>query len=162
MFTNIAGSTEMTSRLGDVMSVELVRTHDSFVCRALAQHDGHEIKHTGNGIMASFNSIPSAVDSAATIQRSFVDYNTKGGEPIHVGIGIHAGEPVEDSDDLFGSAVQLAALICDIAGPDGIIVSDVMRQVNEAEQRFTDLGHKDFKGFTQPVQVFELDWSQPS
>jgi class 3 adenylate cyclase len=108
--------------------------------------------------MASFNSIPSAVDCAATIQRSFVDYNTKGGEPIHVGIGIHAGEPIEDSDDLFGSTVQLASRICDTADPDGVVVSDVVRQASGAVQSFTDLGHRDFKGFGEPIQVFDFDW----
>ena len=158
MFTDIAGSTEMTARLGDVMSVEIVRAHDSLVHRALAQHNGREVKHTGDGIMASFNSIPSAVDCAATIQRSFVDYNAKGGEPIHVGIGIHAGEPIEDSDDLFGSTVQLASRICDTADPDGVVVSDVVRQASGAVQSFTDLGHRDFKGFGEPIQVFDFDW----
>ena len=158
MFTDIVGSTEMTVRLGDAMGVEIVRAHDSIVHRALARHGGREVKHTGDGIMASFDSIPSAVDCAGAIQRSLADYNEKGEEPIHIRIGIHAGEPVEDNDDLFGSTVQLASRIGDTADPDGIVVSDEVWQTSGATQSFTDLGHKDFKGFAQPVQVFEFDW----
>jgi len=72
--------------------------------------------------------------------------------------GVLAGEPIEDSDDLFGSTVQLASRICDTADPDGVVVSDVVRQASGAVQSFTDLGHRDFKGFGEPIQVFDFDW----
>ena len=158
MFTDLVGSTEMTARLGDARAVELVRAHDSLVRRGLAQHDGREVKHTGDGIMASFVSVQAAVECAAALQRSFAEYNSSSDEPIHIRIGVHAGEPVEDSRDLFGSTVQLAARIRDSAGMDEIVVSDVVRGMCGEIAGFKDLGKKHFKGFGQPIQVLALQW----
>ena len=112
LFTDIVGSTEMTSRLGDRMAIELVRAHDAVVRRCLGQSAGREVKHTGDGIMAAFASITAAVDCAIAIQQGFERYNGGNPEPIHVRIGLDCGEPVEDSNDLFGSTVQLAARLC--------------------------------------------------
>jgi hypothetical protein len=67
MFTDIVQSTEMTARLGDVAATELVRAHDALVRRALARHDGREVKHLGDGIMASFGSASPAVECARTV-----------------------------------------------------------------------------------------------
>ena len=104
MFTDMVGSTEMTSKLGDKMAVELVRAHDAIIRRNLEEHGGAEVKHLGDGIMASFDDVPASVACAVAIQASFAAYNGKSKTPIQVRIGIHAGEPVEESDDLFGSA----------------------------------------------------------
>ena len=57
MFTDIVGSTEMTARLGDSAALELVRAHDALVRRGLEAYGGREIKHTGDGIMASFDNV---------------------------------------------------------------------------------------------------------
>ena len=64
MFTDIVDSTGMTARLGDARSVEMVRAHDSIVRRTLKDEGGREVKHTGDGIMASFDNIDAAVASA--------------------------------------------------------------------------------------------------
>ena len=106
MFTDMVGSIEMTAQLGDTMAVELLRAHDAIIRRSLEQHGGSEVKHLGDGIMASFDDVQDSVASAIKIQKEFASYNEIGETPIRVRIGIHAGEPVEDSDDLFGSAVQ--------------------------------------------------------
>src|SRR5690242_4023841 len=68
MFTDIVGSTEMTTRLGDAAALNLVRVHDALVRRGLAANRGREIKHTGDGIMAVFDDVPGALRAAADIQ----------------------------------------------------------------------------------------------
>lgn len=159
MFTDIVGSTEMTARLGDAMAVEIVRAHDAIVRRALRQHGGREVKHTGDGIMASFESAPAAVACAQSIQRGLAQHNRAGKEPIRVRIGLHAGEPVEDSNDLFGATVQLAARICAEAGADRIVASDAVRSAcGEDAAGFAALGPQSFKGFAATVPVFEIAW----
>jgi class 3 adenylate cyclase len=155
MFTDMVGSTEMTERLGDTMAVELLRAHDAIIRRSLEQHGGSEVKHLGDGIMASFDDIPSSVACAKKIQDEFVSYNRNTDKPVRVRIGIHAGEPVEDSDDLFGSAVQMAARICDIAQADNILVSAAVRDACAgAEIAFAPSGRETLKGFAQPVELF--------
>ena len=155
MFTDIVGSTEMTAQLGDTMAVELLRAHDAIIRRCLEHHRGSEVKHLGDGIMASFVDAPASVACAIEIQEELASYNEASETPIRVRIGIHAGEPVEEGDDLFGSAVQMAARICDIAQADAILVS---REVRDAcagvDLGFAPAGSEKLKGFSEPVQLF--------
>jgi class 3 adenylate cyclase len=159
MFTDIVGSTKMTARLGDRMGAELVRAHDSIVRRCLNQSGGREVKHTGDGIMASFASTAVAVDCATAIQRDFSRYNRGNSEPIHIRIGLDCGEPVEDSNDLFGSTVQLAARLCSAASGDQILVSEHILQEHSSQDMFLQTkGHR-LKGFSPTMPVFECVWN---
>lgn len=157
MFTDMVGSTEMTAQLGDTMAVELLKAHDAIIRRSLEQHGGSEVKHLGDGIMASFDDVPASVACAIKIQEDFSSYNENSETPIRVRIGIHAGEPVEESGDLFGLAVQTAARICDIAQANAILVS---REVRDActgvELGFESSGSETLKGFSEPVHLFSL------
>ena len=160
MFTDIVGSTEMTARLGDSAALELVRAHDALVRRGLEAHGGREVKHTGDGIMASFDKVANSVRAAADIQRRFAAYNADTSETLSVRIGIDAGEPVEDRKDLFGSTVQLASRLCHEAEANGIIVSGLVRELSQDEDaaRFVALGERRFKGFADKAQVFRFEW----
>jgi class 3 adenylate cyclase len=161
MFTDIVDSTGMTARLGDVRAVEMVRAHDAMVRRALKDQSGREVKHTGDGIMAAFNDASAAVTAACHIQRSLAAFNRSSAEPLRVRIGIHAGEPVEDSNDLFGGTVQLAARICQDAAADAIVVSHAVRQGLADARELTALGPRAFKGFADPVEVYQVAWQRP-
>jgi len=162
MFTDIVGSTETTIRLGDAAATELVRAHDAIIRRTLARHDGREAKHLGDGIMASFDSTRAGVMCARAIQQALVRYNRASAEPIHIRIGLDAGEPIEDSQDLFGSTVQRASRICGAADADQILVSSSVREECQSEFGFVDCGGKSLKGFPQPVQIFECEWRDGS
>ncbi len=157
LFTDMVGSTEMTARLGDARAVKVLRAHDALIRRALEAWGGREVKHTGDGFMASFSSVVPALACAAAIQRGLALHNRRAVEPIHVRVGLHAGEAVEDGQDLFGSAVQLAARLCADADPDHILVSDAVRQACRTAA-FTDAGRRTFKGFARPVQAFAHEW----
>ncbi len=160
MFTDIVASTEMTARLGDVAALELVRVHDALVRRALDAHGGREIKHTGDGIMASFDKVANAVRGGADIQRRLANYNAKASESLGVRIGIHAGEPVEENQDLFGATVQLAFRLCSEAEAGDIVVSGLVRQLCDEEAgRFIALGEQRLKGFSQTIPVYRFKWS---
>lgn len=158
MFTDIVDSTGMTARLGDTRAVEMVRAHDSLVRRALKAKAGREVKHTGDGIMASFDEVIAAVDCACAVQRAFEAFNLSSAEPLKVRIGLHAGEPVEDSNDLFGVTVQMAARICQDAAAEAIVVSPLVRDALGDRFPLTDLGPCDLKGFAQPVPLYEVIW----
>ena len=160
MFTDIVGSTEMTARLGDKLATEIVRAHDSIVRRCLAACGGREVKHTGDGIMASLPDAARAVDCAIRIQRAFQHHNTSNPEPIHVRIGMDSGEPVEDSNDLFGSTVQLAARLCADAAADQILVSEAIGREHGDAALFKAAEQRQLKGFSAPVGVHECDWNK--
>src|SRR5579884_83537 len=159
MFTDIVGSTEKTVRLGDEAALELVRVHDDIVRRCLAMHRGREVKHTGDGIMAAFDDVPDAIRAAAGIQWRFADYNRTAAETVSVRIGIHAGEPVAHHDDLFGATVLLACRLCREAEADGIVVSELVRELGEMNHAcFASLGERRLKGFAEPISVFRVEW----
>src|SRR5438552_13364760 len=109
MFTDLKDSTRMSTTFGDTKALHLLHVHNVLTRNALRDHRGREVKHTGDGIMASFDSVLDAVECAITIQKAFAAHNQA--EPdaaMHLRIGISAGEPIEEHGDLFGKAVQLA------------------------------------------------------
>lgn len=160
MFTDIVGSTEMTSQHGDDAAIAMLGVHDLIVRTEVGGHSGREVKHTGDGIMAAFNSAACAVRSACAIQGKLAQHNSKGVEYlVMVRIGISAGEPVEQHEDLFGSTVQLAARLCAQAEPGQTLVSNVVADLCIGKNlRFTDAGSCQLKGFDGliPTRAVEL------
>jgi class 3 adenylate cyclase/pimeloyl-ACP methyl ester carboxylesterase len=158
LFTDLASSTALTQRLGDAKAQELVRAHNTIVREALAAHGGTEIKHTGDGIMASFPTASGALECAVTIQRAVAQRN----EPdLQVYIGLNAGEPVAEESDLFGTSVQLARRICDHASAGQILVSNVVRELAAGKGfLFSDAGEVVPKGFDEAVRLYELRWRE--
>jgi class 3 adenylate cyclase len=155
MFTDIVGSTELTQRLGDEAAMHLVNLHDDVVRAALGANGGREVKHTGDGIMASFVSAVGAVRCASQIQRELARHREDAArEPVRVRIGAAAGEPVEQRRDLFGSTVQLAARLCAHCEPDQILVSNVIAELCLGKDLvFDDRGEATLKGFDKPVRM---------
>jgi len=159
MFTDVVGSTEMTARLGDAQGVEMVRAHDALVRRALREHCGREVKHTGDGIMASFEDADRAIQAARTIQQSFAAFNMASRHPLRVRLGLDAGEPLADSNDLFGSTVNLAARLCQAADPDGILVSDTVRGLVPERSDLFYIGALELKGFANATKAYGVRWA---
>ena len=154
LFTDMEGSTAMTQQLGDDRAQDRVREHNTAVRDALKAHAGKEIKHTGDGIMASFASARGAVDCAIAIQRALA-----AGDSVRVRIGLNAGEPVAEEQDLYGTSVQMAARVCAEANGGEILVSDVVRQLVAGKGfLFNDRGDHALKGFEDPVRVYEVSW----
>ena len=162
LFTDIEGSTTMTNALGDEEAQELLRAHNEIVREALRRHGGSEVKHTGDGIMASFPSATGALGSAVAIQQALAERNVGGDDrPVNVRIGINVGEPVRERDDLFGTAVQLARRICDQAEPGQILVSNVVRELVAGKGfLFAEQGETALRGFEDPVRLFEVRWAE--
>lgn len=157
LFTDICGSTELTQQLGDDAGTALVREHDVVVRTALERHEGREVKHTGDGIMASFRSVAAAVESATEMQRALEERNQAAAIRIDVRIGISAGEPVTEAGDLFGAAVQLASRLCGCSDPGTITVSVAVRELCIGKGlRFDDGGTVALKGFGEPTQVYRV------
>lgn len=162
MFTDLKDSTLMTTLHGDAKALHMLHVQNALTRNALNTHRGREIKHTGDGIMASFASVPDAVDCAVAIQKAFAAYNqAKPETPLYLRIGLSVGEPIEDDGDLFGKAVQLAARLCAHAQPARVLVDQrVLDQCPGKNLRLTDLGEINFKGFDHAVRVYEINWTE--
>ena len=158
MFTDIVDSTKLTQRLGDVGSMAVLHRHDLIVQNALDDYGGLRVKHTGDGVMASFQTVHAAIEAAKRIQRA-VSEEAADGEPFAIRIGIAAGEPVAEGDDLFGTTVQLAARLTARTNPSTILVSGAVRDLALGKGlQFGPSRSVRLKGFEEPVRTCEVIW----
>jgi class 3 adenylate cyclase len=155
LFTDIVDSTSLTQLHGDDAGMALLGVHDTVVRNALAAFGGREVKHTGDGVMASFVSAAAAVRCAVQIHQKLAENVWDGRDGVvRVRIGAAAGEPVESNRDLFGSTVQLAARLCAHAQPEQSLVSNVVAELCMGKGlAFRDLGSVALKGFDRDVHV---------
>ena len=162
MFTDLKDSTRMTTLHGDAKALHLLHIHNALTRNSLKAHRGREVKHTGDGIMASFASVTDSVECAVNIQKAFAAYNKKNIEtPLNLRIGLSAGEPIEEHGDLFGKAVQLSARLCALAEPDRILVDQlVLDHWQGKDLPLSDLGEVTPKGFDHAVRVYELKYEE--
>ena len=160
LFTDIVESTTLTQSLGDEAALAILGVHDNIVRDALSASGGREVKHTGDGIMASFVSAAGAIRCAIQIQRE-LDKHSKSNphRPLKVRVGAAVGEPVEQHNDLFGSTVQLAARLCAHAEPEQILVSNAITELCIGKGlSFEDVGEVILKGFGSPVRAHAAAW----
>lgn len=158
MFTDIEGSTDVSTKQGDAAAFELVQTHNEVVRSALGEFGGHEVKHTGDGILASFVSVSRAVEASISVQQATAGQPETASQ-LMIKIGISAGEPVEDSNDLFGASVNLAARICAHASGGQTLVSGPVHDLAIGKNhQFVGQGAIGLKGFPEPVPLYEVNW----
>ncbi len=161
LFTDVEGSTALTQRLGDAKARDLLREHERMIREALKAYGGSEVKTMGDGFMASFSSATKALECAIAMQRAFAEHNESAEEPINVRVGLNAGEPIAEDEDLFGTAVNLAARICSQAEAGQILAPIVVRELAAGKQfMFADLGETELRGFEDPVRLYELRWRE--
>jgi class 3 adenylate cyclase len=161
LFTDLEGSTGLTQRLGDAKAMEILRLHDKIVRDAIAGSGGSEVKHTGDGVMASYRSVAGGIQSAVEMQRQLAAAADGNGALQRVRVGVSAGEPVTERDDLFGAAVQLAARLCQKAEPGTILVSSGVHDLAMGKGfSFGTVRRVRLKGFDEPQLTFEVLWRQ--
>jgi class 3 adenylate cyclase len=162
LFTDVVNSTTLTQSLGDEAALAVLGVHDAIVRDALSASGGREIKHTGDGIMASFVSAAAAVRCAIQVQRELDKHaQANPDRSLKVRVGAAVGEPVEQNNDLFGSTVQLAARLCNHAQPEQILVSNAIAELCIGKGlSFQDVGEVTLKGFGSPVRAHAAAWRQ--
>jgi len=157
LFTDMERNTELLQRAGDEAWRALLREHERITRARLVAHGGSEIKTTGDGFMASFASAADALECAMGLQRAFAAHNAGAEQAIVVRCGLNAGEPIAENNDLFGTAVTLAARIMSEAVGGEVLVSDVIRQLVAGKKfTFDDRGLRRLKGFDEPVRLWAL------
>ena len=151
-FTDLVGSTELLDRLGQAGYMVLLTEHDLIIRRALINSGGREVKHTGDGFMVVFEDVGRALGWSLDVRESFEQRSD-----LDVRLGMAAGEPVDRDGDIFGAAVTMASRICSSAGPEQILVSDVVRDLGVEEGYSFDGGRTEaLKGFSEPGTIYEL------
>lgn len=159
LFTDLENHTVMMQRLGDEQGRAVLREHEIITREALAAYGGSEVKTMGDSFMASFGSATRALECAIAIQKAFADRNATTDEPLSVRVGLSAGEPIAEDEDLFGTSVILASRIAAQAKGGEIVLANVVRELAAGKGfLFADRGEVSLRGFEDPVRLYELRW----
>ncbi len=151
LFTDIVGSTERASALGDAQWRALLDRHDDIARREIAAARGRAVKSTGDGFLAVFDGPARAVRCAQAMGRA-VD-----GLGLEIRAGLHTGECELRGDDVAGIAVHLGARIGALAGPGEVLVSSTVRDLTLGSGiEFADRGRHELKGVPGEWQVLAV------
>ncbi|WP_198148110.1 adenylate/guanylate cyclase domain-containing protein, partial [Elstera litoralis] len=165
LFTDLVASVATTQRIGEEQAMRLVQNHNQIVAVALKRNRGHQVKHTGDGIMAVFPRVADGLAAAVDIQRQCQDHNqVTPGEQILLRIGLSAGQPVQENNDYFGTIVQLSARLSSLGEPgdihcDALFAEYVKENVTAPLSAPFDVP---LKGFAQQQTVYRVEWRNDS
>jgi DNA-binding NarL/FixJ family response regulator/class 3 adenylate cyclase len=156
LFTDLVGSSALFDRVGDDQADAIRRDHFATLRQAIAEHGGREVKSTGDGLMVAFASAVAAVRCAVDMQRGTTGMD--GCPPIRV--GLDAGEPLPDGDDLYGRPVIVASRLCESAAGGQIMASDIVRQIAGARvaELMQPAGALRLAGLAERVSVAQVRW----
>jgi class 3 adenylate cyclase len=152
LFTDIVGSTERATQLGDTAWAAVLATHDRVVERHITAARGIVVKSTGDGVLATFDGPARAVDCACAIRDAMEDLG------LSIRAGLHTGEIEMEEGDVPGIAVHIAARIMSLAAPGEVLVSGVIPPlVLGSRLAFTDRGSHELKGVPGTWNVLAVD-----
>ena len=151
VFTDIVDSTGTAARLGDRRWTEVLLDHDALVRGQLARFGGEFVKDTGDGLLATFDGPSRAIRFASAVGLGAATLG------LQVRAGVHAGEVDRRGDDVSGIAVHVAARVAADAGPDEVLVTEVIVDLVEgAGIEFEDRGDRELKGVSRPRRVWRV------
>ena len=151
LFTDIVGSTEQATKLGDRRWHEVLDAHDVLVRREIDAARGRAVNTTGDGFLAAFDGPARAIRCAQAICRSAPTLG------LEVRAGLHTGECEIRGDDLAGLAVHLGARVSALAGPGEVLATSTVRDLTLGSGiEFTDRGRHELKGLPGEFQVLAV------
>ena len=160
MFTDIVGYTRM-AQARESLALELLEEHRKVVRPLFPAHGGTEIKTIGDAFLVEFRSALEAVLCGVEIQRKLAERNSQ--VPVErrleVRVGVHLGDVVHESGDVYGDAVNVASRIEPLAPPGGVCFSqqvyDNIR--NKTDMEIIKMGEVDLKNVELPVAVYRVN-----
>jgi class 3 adenylate cyclase len=149
LFTDIVDSTRRAAELGDRGWRDLLGRHDDLTREHISRFQGREVKHTGDGFLATFDGPTRAVRCATTL----VDLMPQIG--IEIRSGLHTGECEVRGDDIGGIAVHIGARIAALAKSREVLVSRTVKDlVNGSGITFEDRGTHVLKGIPAAWELY--------
>ena len=151
LFTDIVGSTDRASELGDQSWRRLLDSHDGIVRRQIERFRGREVNTTGDGFVAIFDGPGRAVRCACAIRDAV--------RPLGIAVraGLHTGEVEVRGEDIGGIAVHIGARVAALAGPGEVLVPRTLTDlVAGSGITFEDRGDHQLKGVPGSWQLFAV------
>jgi class 3 adenylate cyclase len=150
LFSDIVDSTSQAAEMGDTKWKQILDMHDSISREVVDAHRGRWVKHTGDGLLATFDGPARAVRAAMTLHSELEAIE------IRIRVGVHTGEvELRGEDDIGGIAVHMGARICATAGAGEVLVSrTVVDLVAGSGLDFEDRGAHVLKGVPGEYRLF--------
>ena len=117
LFTDLVGSTELMTRLGDLAYDQLRGEHFARLREVVLAHDGVEVKNTGDGLLATFGAAADAVRATVAVQQANDRHGRAAGVALSVRVGVALGDVTFEDGDVFGTPVVEAARLVGAAPP---------------------------------------------
>lgn len=158
LFVDIRGYTRFTVEHGDTEALQLVEKFGALARKAFTAWHGQTVGSAGDELIAVFLSARDAIMSATQLQASFAEEAKTNPTFPQVGVGLDAGEAVPAGDTFIGSALNLAARLCKLAGPQEVLTSEsVIHIAGKLEGlKYVERGFTQLKGFREPVHIFQI------
>jgi class 3 adenylate cyclase len=149
LFTDIVDSTRQAAELGDRSWRDLLGRHDDLTRQHIGRFQGREVKHTGDGFLATFDGPTRAVRCATTLTERMPEIG------VEIRSGLHTGECEVRGDDIGGIAVHIGARIAALAKGREVLVSRTVKDlVNGSGITFEDRGTHVLKGIPAEWQLY--------
>ena len=157
LFADLRDYTGYVEAHGDRAGAALLARYRALVREVVAAAAGAEIRTEGDSFYVVFDSVSAAVGCGLAIIAAAV-VTAGDPDPIHVGVGVHAGETVETAEGFVGSAVNIAARLCAEAKSGELVVSETVRGLTrtQIEVEFQPLGLRRLKGIPEPVACYRV------
>ena len=155
LFTDVEGSTRLWEEQADAMQPALAR-HDEIVGAAIAAHDGHVVKTTGDGFHAAFRTAQDAIGAALDAQAALASEPWRATGPLSVRMGLHTGETQERDGDYYGTAVNRAARLMAVAHGGQVVCSRATVEVAGAASPMRSLGEHRLRDLGIPQEIFQV------
>jgi len=156
---DVAGYTHLVE-VNDEASTATLRSYVAVMEEAIVVHRGHIFSTAGDSVVAEFPSIVQAIRCAVEIQHEIADRNEAVPDDKRMAfrIGINLGDVIAEENALYGTGINVAARLEQLAEPGGICVSQtVYDQVRKiVEMSFQDLGAVRLKNIAEPVRVYRV------
>jgi class 3 adenylate cyclase len=165
MHTDVEGSTELTTRLGDAAARSVLEHTKGLVREQVEAGGGREIDAVGDASMSTFTSTRDAIACAMAIQRVIDEQERADPDStLRVRVGLNVGEVLERDGHPFGAAVNAGARVMSKADGGEILVSEMVRQLAGTIPgvEYRDRGRHSFKGWDERWRLYEVVWWSPA
>jgi class 3 adenylate cyclase len=158
LFTDLVGFTEFNGVAGDLRALEVLETQTAMVSAAIARCDSARlVKELGDGLMLWFDDAAVALECTLALMATVEAARAAGGFPLAMRLGLHHGPVLARGDDLVGQSVNIAARVCEFAGPGELLVSDaVIEQAGMVPDDVDPVGPARVKGVDGPIWLHRV------
>lgn len=162
VFADLTGSTGVFESLGNAKATQAITRLTQWIGKVCTEHGGEVVKSLGDGVLMVFRVNADAVDSVQEMQRIHIERIKNWPEKLkmRLQIGMARGEVIEQDRDYFGDAVNVAARLSDLSGPDQVLGTDsvIDNLPPDTLVRYRSLGAMDIRGRHEACTVYRIEW----